>query len=742
MKRTSLLGSIGIGVVLLLLAGGCPPTAKGPTAVFTADLVSGPVPLEVQFTNACLPGDSPITSYAWDFGDGGASTEPDPKHTYEEEGSYTVSLTVSTAAGSDTATETGYVVVAGDRLEPADFEPGAEVSLISEVVDSEGADLVGPAGTPLEGVLVSFPPGAVELDTQVDLGYDTGTLTPAMGEPGDTVIVLDVTGDDVFEQPVEITFPFPEAAKGDELPVPYHIDEAGRLSVATLTEVDWQAGTATFQTFHASLFSWILQKIGLYQPSVKRTGFVPAVDDFQVANIGSSVNRHGECLGMTAFALWYFNHHKGDGNFHPRFMVPVDSSGLVGQQIIATRAFTSITQQWRTYLPELDRQLNLNDVEQAAALCNALVNTGKPVLMHLDKKSIAFGSAHSVLAYKYTVFETVDPGIHFDVYDPNWPGNLKTVRLSNTRNTWDTYAGDLDKAMYYGDGSLNLTEPFSYVLEDAEANFHSSRDAVIDVMSHSNNDEVSNRIITLSGKIENGEIAVSELELLVNSKSYKTTVGYDGAFSTQIPIDRGENHFVFITRGKDASEKLRIVNNNMFSQNFMLKGVFEETVIKVTLTWETAGTDVDLYVIDPTGDASWFNHRVTDDGGALDVDDRDGSGAEHWTLTTSDTVRWGQNYRVRVHYFEDCGEGPTNYTVTVMLYEGTDREEEKVYRGNLAVDEYNNYDPAATGPDWRDVAVVTPTQAAAAATQGIRPPEPGELFYVTVPEGPLPRGLK
>lgn len=742
MKCASLWGSIGIGVVLLLLAGGCPPPSTGPMAVFSADVVSGPVPLEVQFTNACVPGSSPITSYAWDFGDGGASTEAEPRHTYEEEGSYTVSLTVSTAAGSDTATETGYVVVAGDRLEPADFEPGAEVGVISEVVGPEGADLVGPAGTPLEGVLVSFPPGAVELDTQVDLGYETGTLTPAMGEAGDTVIVLNVTGDDVFEQPVEITFPFPEAAKGDDVPVPYHIDDAGRLSLANLVEVDWEAGTATFQIFHASLFAWILQKLGLYQPSVKRTGFVPAVDDFQIVNLGSTVSRGGECLGMTAFAMWYFSRHKADGNFHPRFMGQVGASGLVGQQIIATRAYVSIEQQWRIYQPEILRQLDLSDQEQAAALCNALVNTGKPVMMYLDDKANLPGNAHSVLAYKYTVFETVNPGIHFDVYDPNHPGKLKTIQFNATRETWNTYAGDLDRAMCRGDGSLHLTERFSFILEDAEDNFHSSRDAVIDVTSHSDNDEVTHRIITLSGQIQSGQIAVTELELLVNSKPYKTTVGFDGLFSTRIPIDRGENHFLFITRGNDLSGKLRIVNNNMFSQNFMLKGVFEETVIKVTLVWETAGTDVDLYVIDPTGDASWFNHRVTDDGGALDVDNLDGSGAEHWTLTTSDTVRWGQNYRVRLHYFDDHGHGPTNYTVTVMLYEGTDREEEKVYRGNIAVDEYDNYDPAATGPDWRDVAVATPTQAAAAATEGIRPPEPGEVFYVTVPEGPLPGGLK
>lgn len=66
-----------------------------PTAGFST-AVDG---LKVTFTNAS----EDATSYAWDFGDGGTSTEQNPVHTYAADGVYTVKLTSTNANGSTTA---------------------------------------------------------------------------------------------------------------------------------------------------------------------------------------------------------------------------------------------------------------------------------------------------------------------------------------------------------------------------------------------------------------------------------------------------------------------------------------------------------------------------------------------------------------------------------------------------------------------------------------------------------------
>lgn len=104
----------------IIVCGGYYPATKSveigalaedttPVADFSATPTSGVEPLEVQFLDLSM---GEITSWSWNFGDGGASTQQNPSHTYNTTGSFTVSLTVSGPGGSDTETKTNYVHVA------------------------------------------------------------------------------------------------------------------------------------------------------------------------------------------------------------------------------------------------------------------------------------------------------------------------------------------------------------------------------------------------------------------------------------------------------------------------------------------------------------------------------------------------------------------------------------------------------------------------------------------------------
>ena len=86
------------------------PASPPPTAAFSATPRSGSVPLAVQFTDQSTG--SPAT-WSWSFGDGGSSTQRNPSHLYLSPGSYTVSLTVSNIAGSDTYTAANYITASG-----------------------------------------------------------------------------------------------------------------------------------------------------------------------------------------------------------------------------------------------------------------------------------------------------------------------------------------------------------------------------------------------------------------------------------------------------------------------------------------------------------------------------------------------------------------------------------------------------------------------------------------------------
>ncbi|MDD2332241.1 MAG: PKD domain-containing protein, partial [Candidatus Cloacimonetes bacterium] len=64
-----------------------------PTVDFSADILTGDIPLAVQLTEDVNPGMGNIASRLWDFGDGNTSDQENPQHTYNVAGTYTVSLT-------------------------------------------------------------------------------------------------------------------------------------------------------------------------------------------------------------------------------------------------------------------------------------------------------------------------------------------------------------------------------------------------------------------------------------------------------------------------------------------------------------------------------------------------------------------------------------------------------------------------------------------------------------------------
>ncbi len=64
----------------------------------------------VNFTDESI-GNPAITSWNWDFGDGGTSTQENPSHTYNTEGVYEVRLTVDNGNQTDTKIRTDYIYV-------------------------------------------------------------------------------------------------------------------------------------------------------------------------------------------------------------------------------------------------------------------------------------------------------------------------------------------------------------------------------------------------------------------------------------------------------------------------------------------------------------------------------------------------------------------------------------------------------------------------------------------------------
>jgi PKD repeat protein len=92
-------GQVLLVAALALATVGCGDSGKrnaAPTAAFTVDCVD----LTCSFADASSDTDGEIRSRAWNFGDGGASSDAAPTHTFAVPGGHTVTLTVADSDGA------------------------------------------------------------------------------------------------------------------------------------------------------------------------------------------------------------------------------------------------------------------------------------------------------------------------------------------------------------------------------------------------------------------------------------------------------------------------------------------------------------------------------------------------------------------------------------------------------------------------------------------------------------------
>ena len=185
----------------------------------------------------------------------------------------------------------------------------------------------------------------------------------------------------------------------------------------------------------------------------------------------------------------------------------------------------------------------------------------------------------------------------------------------------------------------------------------------VEITSPSDGDVIETRAITVSGIVSDSSI--TEATLIVNESSQSMAV-YMRSFSNAVVLSRGENTIrveVTDSRGRTASDEVTV------------QCEIPPVDIRVTLTWNTAGTDLDLYVKDPAGQIVYFSFKNSDIGGQLDVDDRNGYGPENFTLDQGEAI--DGEYEVWVRHWG--GNLPSTATVMILLHEGESNESSETY---------------------------------------------------------------
>jgi uncharacterized protein YfaP (DUF2135 family) len=164
--------------------------------------------------------------------------------------------------------------------------------------------------------------------------------------------------------------------------------------------------------------------------------------------------------------------------------------------------------------------------------------------------------------------------------------------------------------------------------------------------------------------------------LVVNGVATPLMLDETGAFSRPYAFGRGSN-----------SVEIRQGATRVRRQFFDAAPLSAPVELRVVLSWDTDATDVDLHVVSPLGEHSWYGSRETPSGGALDVDVTTGFGPEIFAHPKPPQGTW----QVWVNYYggrasgsdegQDGGPAPVTIAqVTVISRENTPHERQQSFR--------------------------------------------------------------
>ncbi len=155
--------------------------------------------------------------------------------------------------------------------------------------------------------------------------------------------------------------------------------------------------------------------------------------------------------------------------------------------------------------------------------------------------------------------------------------------------------------------------------------------------------------------------------LIVNGIAMPQEVNDDGSFSRPYSFASGSNSIEI--RTKDGQRKrIQFYDHNKTKTRPKLR---------VILSWDTNNTDLDLHMVTPDGDHSYYGNRVLANGAALDIDVTTGYGPEIFSMPAP----LPGTYLVYLNYYGGNSEEEiTTANITILTDEGTANEKKQSFR--------------------------------------------------------------
>ena len=173
-------------------------------------------------------------------------------------------------------------------------------------------------------------------------------------------------------------------------------------------------------------------------------------------------------------------------------------------------------------------------------------------------------------------------------------------------------------------------------------------------------------------EMQNYDLALIYYELAYSAKWNQRF----GSFNEIIGLDY-LRFLRLVKNSKKSISNTKFVKDRLKELEVMYKTKAEKINLMITINWNTDNSDIDLHVIEPSGEECFYSHSTTKSGGSISRDVTGGFGPEMYT----NPAKINGNYKIKAKYFSDnSNRASTRTQVYIVIYEDWGKANEKITR--------------------------------------------------------------
>jgi hypothetical protein len=419
--------------------------------------------------------------------------------------------------------------------------------------------------------------------------------------------------------PLLVQLTYDDSGLSTETPMTVlHYDEVDGYESVTMHEHDVAANTLLFDSWSFSKFFPVIIDMTKVNPAGVDTGFRPAAHGWTITNaggVGSPFSDGGNCLGMSAYASWFYEVYGrlGIRDFRtsfpaaiwppvsPPLLPPIDPGipQVSVADLLAVRAHQAVSQYWAWsetwYVRGLLQYGRMSPLERYQLMKYDLsVRPTLPLVLTMQTDDVDLLAAGNQPAGHAGVLFEWKPDGSLQFYDVNWPDVAQPAiyfdsGLGSSGGDFTSYhaPNGVVWQRFGSVGTPSLSPRASYFDLTDQALGRFRDEATIVLASPLEGQIVTTPTVSVAGNTKLGRLAGIDVYLYVNNSSRRDIKqgGQDFNFG-EVGVLWGENHFVVLAGARYLNASLPPPSIDNWRGGTLLRTVCASTDGK--LAWNPA----------------------------------------------------------------------------------------------------------------------------------------------------------